>query len=296
MSVFNGERYLHDAIASILTQTFRDFEFIIIDDCSTDSSLEIIKEFASHDARIRNMTNDQNRGLAWSLNRGISSARGNFIARMDADDISLPDRLSMQTKVFQDNPEIDLVACAFRYIDESGKRLHQGIGFINDQYRLWRLQFHNVYIHSSIMFRKYDNGAYFYNEKIETAQDYDLWCRIAKKCNTKYLDVPLVYYRVSTRQISQLRLAEQKNSSLTTSFQNLRQCYPCLSQAQSQSVCEAYINGRLSLEKIKYILVLPSIMMGFFHRYEIAIRDRIALVLLVSKDILYWFRRNYFSR
>lgn len=295
MAVFNGERYLRDAIESILAQTFRDFEFIIVDDGSIDSSPQLLKEYARSDTRISVIRNDQNRGLAWSLNRGISFARGDFIARMDADDISLPGRLAKQIEAFQENPQLDLVAGAFRYIDESGKILHQVSGLINDLYRLWRLQFHNVYIHSSIMFRNNDKVDRYYDERIETAQDYDLWCRIAKKHNMKYLDIPLVHYRVSTHQISQLRLAEQNSSALSTSFHNLQLCNPRLSQFEIQCICKLYISGHLELKDIKFIPTLFGTLSGFFKKYEITIPDRVALTLFVFKDILYWLRRSYFS-
>ncbi|TAK34596.1 MAG: glycosyltransferase [Saprospiraceae bacterium] len=295
MSVFNGERYLKSAIESILTQTFKDFEFIIIDDCSTDSSLDVIKEFASRDGRISCVTNEKNRGLAWSLNRGISCARGNFIARMDADDISLPERLARQIEAFQQNPDLDMVACAFKYIDESGSLLRQGPGLVNDLYRLWILQFHNVYIHSSVMFRK-SVGTDYYDEKIDTAQDYDYWCRIAKKDNIKYLDIPLVHYRVSTHQVSQLRLVEQKRSAQVTSFQNLRLCNPRLSHFEIQNVYRLYNSRYITLKDVKFIPTLFSTLLGFFQRYEISIRDRASLILLVSKDMFYWLWRNYSPR
>lgn len=296
MSVFNGGRYLKNAIESILTQTFKDFEFIIIDDCSTDFSPEIIKEFASHDVRIRMMANDQNRGLTWSLNRGISCARGKFIARMDADDISLPERLARQTEAFQKNPELALVACAFRYIDESDQVLHQGSRFVNDLYRLWTMQFHNIYVHSAVMFKNDDRIDHNYDEQIKTAQDYDLWCRIAKKNNMKYLDNPLVYYRVSINQISQLRQEEQKCSAQATSFHNLQLCNPRLNQFKIQNVFRLYNSRHITLKEFKFIPILFAVLLGFFQKYEISGRKRISLILLVLKDVFYWLRRSYFPQ
>lgn len=293
MSVYNGERFLREAICSILEQTYSDYEYIIVDDGSTDNTASIVASIA--DQRIRLIHNEKNIGLAASLNRGISLAQGRFIARMDADDISLPERLARQIEAFQENPGLDLVACAFRYIDESGKILRQVRGLVNDLYRLWTLQFHNVYIHSSIMFRKDNQISYYYDEKIKTAQDYNLWCRIAKKCNTKYLDIPLVYYRVSPQQISQSRLAEQKNSAQITSFQNLRLCNPRLNQFEIQNVYRLYNSGHITLKDVKFIPTLFRTLLGFFQRYKISIRERVSLTLLVSKDVLYWFRRSYFS-
>ncbi|MCI0471302.1 MAG: glycosyltransferase, partial [Candidatus Aminicenantes bacterium] len=103
MSVFNNAAYLREAIDSILNQTYTDFEFLIIDDASTDSSKEIISHY--HDTRIRLIENKRNIGLTKSLNKGLHKAKGEYIARMDADDISLPDRLAVQYAFLQENPD-----------------------------------------------------------------------------------------------------------------------------------------------------------------------------------------------
>ena len=100
MSVHNGEKYLREAVESILNQTFRDFEFIIIDDGSTDGSKTILEEYAAKDSRIRLVVPWENRGLTKSLNDGLALARGEFIARMDADDIALPQRFERAGKIF----------------------------------------------------------------------------------------------------------------------------------------------------------------------------------------------------
>lgn len=116
MAVFNGEKYLRAAIGSILHQTMGDFEFIIVDDGSSDRSRAIACSY--HDARIRIIENDRNIGLAASLNRGIDAAHGAFIARMDCDDVSYPERLAQQLEALQNDPELDVVAARAITIDE----------------------------------------------------------------------------------------------------------------------------------------------------------------------------------
>ena len=110
MPVYNGEKYLQEAIESILNQTFKDFEFIIINDGSTDKTLEIIKSFT--DPRIKLIT-QENRGIIYSLNKGITESRGKYIARMDADDISLPERLEKEYRFLEQNPNYGIVGTTF---------------------------------------------------------------------------------------------------------------------------------------------------------------------------------------
>src|SRR5438270_14004268 len=119
MHVHNGGSYLKEAIESMLNQTYIDFEFIIINDGSTDGLKEIIKQF--YDDRIVYIENDTNKGLIESLNKGIDAARGNFIARMDSDDIALPIRLEAQVRYMNEHPKTAVLASRIVFIDESGK-------------------------------------------------------------------------------------------------------------------------------------------------------------------------------
>lgn len=124
MSVYNGERYLGEAVESIFNQTFSDFEFIIINDGSTDRTPEILTEIDDPRAKV---INQPNRGLTASLNRAIRLAKGEYIARMDADDISEPTRLERQVEVLDRDPDVVLVACWYEVIDEKGNFLaHRG--------------------------------------------------------------------------------------------------------------------------------------------------------------------------
>lgn len=125
--VYNVERFLEECLVSIASQTWKNIEVIVVDDCSTDGTLEIARRFSERDPRIRVFHNETNRRIAATLNRAWSVARGEFIARCDGDDVMLPDRLEVQYKYLQAHPELSLAGCSFMTIDESGRelRVHQ---------------------------------------------------------------------------------------------------------------------------------------------------------------------------
>ncbi len=129
MPVYNGENYLAEAIESILTQTFTDFELLIIDDASQDRSLEIIQEYERRDARVRSIRLDRNKGVSAARNRGFDAAGGEYIAFMDSDDVSLPTRLEKQLQLLQENPEIGVVGiCSMKVSSDLTDYLGSRIG------------------------------------------------------------------------------------------------------------------------------------------------------------------------
>lgn len=185
MSVYNGEKYLREAIDSILNQTFKDFEFLIIDDGSTDSSPEIIRSYT--DPRIRLIQNKKNIGLTRSLNKGLKLAKGEYIARQDADDISLPERLEREVAIAGAHPEITVVTTGFANfvnsirednrdsVNKGGTDEIEWIGFED-------LLEGNKIFHGSVLFKRrdvLDIGGY--DERLPKAQDYDLWLRVSRK-------------------------------------------------------------------------------------------------------------------
>jgi len=193
MSVYNAEKYLHEAIESILNQTFTDFEFIIINDGSTDRSLEIIESFK--DERIV-LINQSNTGLAKALNIGIDKSKSNFIARIDADDIAFHDRLKEQYKLFKENPEYVIIGCNAKTIDIGGNYIYNTSLPIND-YECKKKLPETPFIHPSVMFRKdvfYKAGQY--PERMLTGQDYVLINRMAKYGKFYNIKEPLMKYRI----------------------------------------------------------------------------------------------------
>lgn len=176
MSVYNGEKYLREAIESILLQTFTDFEFIIVNDNSTDNSLEIIQNYK--DERIKVINNIENIGLTKSLNRSLKIAKGEYIARQDADDISLTNRFEEQIEYLKAHPEVMLLGTSVYFIDESGKMTGKCIALAKPRDELFK---DNQFSHGSTMFKKdVINRLGGYNELFRYVQDYELWLRIAE--------------------------------------------------------------------------------------------------------------------
>ena len=207
MSVYNAERYVGEAIESILGQGFRDVEFIIVDDGSTDGTSEILRGF--QDDRVILVRNEENIGLTRSLNRGLELARGKYIARLDADDVSLPDRLEKQVQFLDAHPDVGLVGCAAEYIDPRGNTLGVQRPLRENLSEL--LTRHNWFNHSTVVFRREcldEVGPY--REAFRYAQDYDLWLRIAEKYEVACMPEPLVRIRFSPDSFSASRKAHQR--------------------------------------------------------------------------------------
>jgi len=211
MSVYNGERFLRDSVESILGQSYTDFEFLILDDNSTDSTWEILQQYAEKDTRIALIRNEQNIGLTRSLNKGLRLARGEYLARQDADDVSLQQRLELRVKFLDAHPKVGVVGSALEIIDENGKVLAQRKPATADaELRLEMLIKNSSLLHTSILARtsllKELGG---YNENIRFAQDYDLWWRLSRKANLANLPETLIKWRESPGRISQARRQEQ---------------------------------------------------------------------------------------
>ena len=206
MAVYNGERYLRESVDSVLNQTYTDFEFLIINDGSTDSSLDIINKIK--DPRIRLVNNDENIGLTLSLNKGIMLARGEYIARIDADDISHSTRFEKQLKYFNENKNIVLLGTQSNIIDNLGKEVKMVNGWqrpLNNMEIRFFCMFDNPFIHSSVMFKTTVIKDIYkgYDAKYITNQDYDLWSRIVYHHDTANLDEKLISFRYHNESVSQ---------------------------------------------------------------------------------------------
>lgn len=175
MSVYNREAFIGQSIESMLKQSYPAFEFIIIDDGSTDATASIIRSYAQNDKRIR-LISRENRGLPASLNEGIVLAKGEYIARMDDDDLSVPRRLELQVDFLKSHPEVLVVGgWAKNFGDKNNTmKVPQESGKIKT-----KLLFGSAFIHPTVMFRRdfFDRFGLFYDESLKKAQDYDLWIR-----------------------------------------------------------------------------------------------------------------------
>lgn len=191
MSVYNAEAYLRPAIESILGQTFTDFEFIIIDDGSSDDSRDIIKSYG--DSRIKLLTQD-NHGLVYSLNRGIKEAKAAYIARMDADDISHPSRFEEQMKVIASDPDLALVGSIFEMTDEHDRVLATFVPPTSDIDIKRALYLRNPLGHGSmIMAKAAVVAAGGYRDNVGPVEDYDLWIRLYE-LGGRFQSVPKALY------------------------------------------------------------------------------------------------------
>jgi len=216
LSAYNNENYLTEAIKSILDQTFRNLEIIIINDASTDDSGKIIKSFASKDKRIVLINNKKRLGLTKSLNKAVRLAKGKYIARMDADDISLKDRLEKQTSYLEENHDIAVLGSWVVLIDKKGKELKvkkTSCGYKNILDSIIKA---NPFIHPTLVFRKdiFDKVG-LYDESFPYAQDHELMLRIAQKYKVDNFPEALLKYRVGAgKSISVDKLKKQEYYSI----------------------------------------------------------------------------------
>ena len=207
MGVYNGQDTIEDSIESILEQSYRDFEFIIINDGSTDNSENIIRSYAKADNRIIFLS-QENQGLTKTLNKAINLSRGSLIARQDADDISFPTRLEKQFKAFSNRPHLKLLGTRGitqyqSFLLESKKIKSEDI--IRELFK------ENIFIHSSVMI---DKEAFIelglYNEEFKVTQDYEAWCRFATSgYQIDILDELLVHRYILEESISKNKILLQ---------------------------------------------------------------------------------------
>ena len=209
--VYNGERYLAQAIQSILEQTFENFELLIIDDGSTDRTSEIIKQFS--DPRIRAVNNETNIGLIGTLNRGIKLANGRYIARMDCDDWSAPDRLSKQWMFMEKHPEVGICGSWVKTIRDTEGELWE-YPTSNADIRC-RMLFSSMLAHPSVMIRKamLTENHLEYAAGYIYAEDYELWSRCMDYFNLANLPESLYNYRIHESNTAALHADEKKQTA-----------------------------------------------------------------------------------
>lgn len=180
LAVHNGEPWLREAVASILAQSWREFEFLIIDDASTDGTPEFLRTLS--DPRVRIVRNETNLGLTASLNRGLQLAQGDLIARQDADDLSHPHRLAKQAAFLSAHPQIAAVGSQAWLMDERGHSLGRKDFPLGHRGIWWSHLWDNALAHSAVMFRRkavLEAGGY--DEGYRASQDYELWSRLGER-------------------------------------------------------------------------------------------------------------------
>ncbi|MFE3869511.1 glycosyltransferase family 2 protein [Flavobacterium sp. LS2P90] len=218
LPVYNCELYVQTAVESILNQTYTDFEFLIIDDASTDATVALIKKL--EDSRIQLIEKPINSGYTNSLNYGLQMAKGKYIARMDGDDISFPERFAKQIAYLETHPEVVVCGTTYKIIGnnkpitlpENHEAIKLGL--------LWG----NCISHPSVMIRKkiLDEYSIKYDTSKEPAEDYDMWVRLLAVGKLHNLQEVLLEYRLYGNQVSRKRAEEQKKNDIATKFQLLQ--------------------------------------------------------------------------
>jgi glycosyltransferase involved in cell wall biosynthesis len=210
MSVYNSDRYLRSAVESILAQTFTDFEFLIVDDGSTDRSRSILQDYAAQDSRIV-LISRENKGLTQSLNELIRRSRGEFLARMDADDVALPERFAQQIDFLRQQPQVVCIGTAQDWIDGDGDRLMQWAPTADDaEIQAHMLAGRNYFCHPSVMMRRQAAVAVGgYDASLKSAQDLDLWLRLGEIGQLANLQAVLMQYRIHTQSVTEKQIKQQ---------------------------------------------------------------------------------------
>jgi len=217
LSTYNSSQYIDASVQSILEQTYQDFELIITDDGSSDNTLAILEQFK--DPRIRYVIHEHNKGLIYSLNEGIELSSGEYIARMDADDIATPHRLEQQAAYLDANPQVGVLGGLMRWLHTHAlipkPVSHDGI-------RCWQL-FHSCLGHPTVMLRAnvlHQHGIR-YDEQYKHAEDYEIWERLGRVTQLANLPYCIHYYRAHEGQVSLQFKAIQENSAKRVHYDQL---------------------------------------------------------------------------
>lgn len=244
MPAYNAEKYIKEAIDSILSQTFGDFEFIIIDDGSTDNTCAIIESYS--DSRIRFFRNEKNMGVAATLNRGLDLARGEYIARMDSDDISLPQRFEKQVAFMDSHPDIAVCGTA---IECFGARHETRFFSENDAALKVDLLFGCCFAHPSVMLRTsvIRSNSFYYDTAFDKMEDYELWCRVSKVGGLSSLHEILLKYRVHPGQVTQKPSPELHSQLLALRTRQMKELGMSSDTADFSAFLK-YCSGEISTE------------------------------------------------
>jgi glycosyltransferase involved in cell wall biosynthesis len=232
MPVYNRERYVGAAIESILGQTFPDFEFIIVDDGSTDETVHVIESF--DDPRIRLVSLDTNRGISHALNMGIGVAKGKFIARADSDDISLPRRLERQLEYMDSHPDIGICGASIGWVDANGhplpKPFDEWHAITDPEQAKIRLLYGVPFAHPTFFVRRWIYQAIPYRSHWDLAEDYGFLVEASRLTSLGGLKEKLMLVRQHPERSSRLQIARQNEIAMQISMAMLMQLGVTLDQ------------------------------------------------------------------
>jgi glycosyltransferase involved in cell wall biosynthesis len=218
MPVYNAEKYVKESVESILNQTYKNFELIVIDDGSKDKSFEIVAELAAKDKRIKLLKNDRNLGVSATRNKCIDFSDGEYVALMDSDDISLPKRLEKQVAFLSENRELGLLGSSVEVINEAGEIV--GVWKYPETHDEISVEmiFSSPFASSSVIIRRDAVTRVKYNEDLIVAEDYDFYSRLSKNTKTHNLKDTLVKYRINSKGLTRNNLSEMENKSADVAY------------------------------------------------------------------------------
>lgn len=257
LPVFNASPYLEEAVVSILRQTYDNFELIIVDDCSTDGSTKLAEAIAKRDKRIKFLKNKTNQKLSKTLNKAITEASGKYIARMDADDISLPDRLALQVAHMEKHPSVGIIGGSMEIINEKGTVIGQRHYPITDKEIRKKMFWYSPYSHPLIMIRKSVlDRIGLYEHHYNPAEDYDLYFRIGTVSQFANLPQTLLRYRIIPKSMTTGSTKKMEEKTI-----EIREKY-AKSSSYSMGFSESLYNY---LHKLSLYVIPSSIKMKAFH-------------------------------
>ncbi len=292
MPVYNCEAYIEASVNSILNQTFNDFELLIIDDCSTDKTKDIIKRI--DDNRILLIEKPKNTGYTNSLNYALQLIKGKYIARMDGDDVSLLGRFEAQVEFLENNENIVACGTIFKYLNSNTVI---NLPEFDDDIKLAMLK-GNSMAHPSIMMRSsvIKENSIQYNKEREPAEDYDLWVELMAFGKLHNLQKIYLEYRKHTSQVSTVRRKQQNESAIKTRIKLLKYVYENMPQYDEENLIEIYRQQQRSFAEVKQYLDFKREFLsknnGFFKKEGLLIYfDHIEKKLLKN----YLLKRKRFS-
>jgi len=245
MPVYNGAAYLAEALDSILRQTLAELELLVVDDGSTDDTPHILQ--ACSDPRVAVIRNEKNLGVVATLNRGLEAARGEFVARMDADDVALPNRFQKQVDFLRGSPRTGLCGTWFRTIGAGRATTVRPPTAAEDVAA--RLFYESPLAHSTVMFRRalFTKHSLHYAPDFPHAEDFELWTRVARVAEMVNLPEVLLHYRRHEEQVSSVRKAKQEESVGGILLRQLRRIHPDATDAERRAHIAICANRAASL-------------------------------------------------
>jgi glycosyltransferase involved in cell wall biosynthesis len=290
MAVYNGEPYIKETVLSVLNQTFADFEFIIVNDCSTDDTANVVASF--RDPRIVLINNEVNMGSSRAGNVGIKNARAKYIARIDADDLCDSERFQTQFDYLENHSDIAILGSSYQIIGE-----HSLKSLVTDPEEIAIKLFlgQNCIAHSAVMMRKkiFDTHHFQYNDNNPVSQDYELWADVSNQLKIANLKQPLIQYRVHDNQISNKRFKEQQTHAIRIVTNQLRKFIPNVVSTEINA--HLALTGFQSITSIRFMQIIDWVkkikLLNQTHkRFDVPLFD------LYIDELYFKRKRDYFNK